>query len=135
MTYDLNECRTIGLWVKSFLQRALEADRGHWKDADPIPSGAAKAMVEAALAAGFRPTPVDAQFATSLREEGIEPPPQYTLDTEVFLAQLHVYRGELALMIPYSEREGPSIGLCSSLGRRIAEQHGLGYWDPEGEAP
>jgi hypothetical protein len=121
----------ISLFDKSFLRRALIERLGDWTNADPIPQEASASLVEAALKAGFMVTPPDPEFVAFVREQGVEPAPEYTLDSEHYLAQLAVHRGQLAFTIPYSDRTDASIRLCTELAKGVATEFGLAFWDPQ----
>jgi len=112
MSYD------ISLYDKAFLHRALSTGLGDWTNADPIPEAAAAALIEAAQAVGFQP-------------DG--PATSFTLDTNGYLAQLSIHRGELAFTIPYSERGEATIALCTQIGKDVAATHGPAFWDPQAD--
>ncbi len=66
-----------------------------------------------------------------MREQGVEPADEYAADTPAVLAQLSVFRGQLAFSVPSSPRAEASIELCARLARAVADEHNLGYYDPQ----
>lgn len=125
MSYD------ISLYAESFLRRAVATNLGDWTEADPIPPAAVNSVIEAAEGEGFVAVPESPEFAAFLRGRGSEPPIDFRLDTAAALAELHIHRGEIAFTIPHSERAEALIELCTRLAKRVAAQHGLGFWDPQ----
>jgi hypothetical protein len=124
MSYD------IGLYDRAFLRRALTSGLGDWRNADPIPETAARALVVAAEAAGFKPIG-DPGHLAFLREQGKQPV-DFIIDTGEYLAKLNIHRGELAFTIPYgSGRTRATIALCTSIGKAVAAEQGLAFRDPQ----
>ena len=111
MSYD------VALYTRAFLERALATGLGDWTNADPIPEEAVASFVRQVEAAGFV-----AEGAT-----------EFNLDTPEHLAQVNVFRGELAFSIPYSDRADASIELCTRIARAVAQSHGLALWDPQAD--
>jgi len=113
MSYD------IFLYAKAFLERALATNLGDWTGADPISQPAIDGAIAAARGEGFGP----AQAGGGSIE--------LILDSDTALAELSIYPGEIAFTIPHGERAEKAIDLCRGLAKRIAEQHDLGFWDPQ----
>lgn len=125
MSYD------ISLYDRNFLKRAIETHLGDWTGADPIPKEAVLFLITVAAAEGFKPVPLNEDFAAFVREQGAEPSQDYQLSTPELLAQLVIHAGEMAFTIPYGPRAEASIVLCAGIARRVASECGLGFYDPQ----
>jgi len=125
----------ITLYRREFLKRAIENNLGDWTGADPIPDAVMKLVIGSFQAAGFVSQPVDESFADFLRQEGVVPGEEFVLDTSTVLARMTVFPGQIAFSIPHGERSNTSVDFCVQLASQAAEQHSLGFYDPqEGEA-
>lgn len=125
MSYD------ISLFDRSFLKRAIETDLGDWTGAEPIAEGVKNLLVSRVIAEGFRLVSVNEDFAAFMRAQGLEPAPEFEIDTPTLLAQLTIHSGQIAFTIPYSARAAASIESCARIARELAAECGLGYHDPQ----
>ena len=79
---------------------------------------------------GFEPISINEDFAAFIRQQGHEPGREFQLNTPLHLAQLTIFKGQIAFSIPYSQRAAASIEICARIARSVASECELGYYDP-----